>query len=212
LFLSLLSFGIALKPRKVLNSWILTGMALLVVVIITDTTKTLWQYQQRNFTVYNVNYKKRLIDFFDGAACVSLSDTLTDRQQRYAALSNRWANGIREILDHHLNENPVRESNMMYAPPFIQYYQHRVVIVDNASTWTSIHPEAQGSNIKVNTMIISKNPRIEPKRCLQFFCPETVIIDATNGKKKRREWIDECIIQKVPYHDIKEQGSITIKV
>ena len=58
--------------------------------------------QQRSMIVYHVSKQRRLIDFFDGRHAWSLSDTLTAKQEDFAAKSNRVASGIRSQTKTHV--------------------------------------------------------------------------------------------------------------
>jgi competence protein ComEC len=183
----------------------LAGFFGLMGVLGTYRITTLSQKQvQRSITVYHVPRQKRLIDFFDGSNLYALSDTLTDRQEIFAAKANRVASAIRHkdaiLLDE---KTPVYGPNLLLHKPLLQFHEKKIALIDDAQ-WLLAEPKP---SVEVDVLLISKNAAVSIKECRAQFPFTIAVFDASNSRRNTTRWIKECQENGWPFHDVRTQGA-----
>ena len=164
---------------------------------------TYQQEYQQQMVVYSIS-KHHLLDFFDGRSIVSLSDTLTRKQEVFSAQSNRWAGGMAEKTGLMLGQDSRFQSkNCCFAPPFVQFFDQKIVLVDDAK-WVSAAPSVP---FPVDAIVLSNNPKVSIADCLRCFPCRVVIWDLTNSWKQSERWRTECKNLHTIGHDIRQDGA-----
>jgi competence protein ComEC len=85
---------------------------------------------------------------------------------------------------------------------FYQFYQTRVVIIDSAVAYY-FPPQ----KIKVDYIIISKNPLLHIASIASIFDCQKYIFDASNSLWKIDQWKKECEELHLHFHSVSEQGA-----
>ena len=195
-------WGAAMVQRKA--KWALGALILLAFLGAGRAWRDSDQTGQQQLTVYHVS-RNSLLDFFDGQEVVGLSDSLTARQVLFAAQPNRWAAGMRDLQTVFLNDDTAfARQNLLYDPPFVQFFQLKIAIV-NDEQWVT-----RGSDIppvSVDVLLLSKSPRVSIEQCQRRFPCKLVVFDASNSWKQIGHWRDECEAAGLAYHDVREQGA-----
>ena len=93
LYACLALLGAAMVSRR--GKWLGAFVGVMMLLGVYRTVMVMDKQMQRSTVVYSVN-KACLIDFFEGDQAVSLSDTLTKKQEAFAAQANRTASGVRK--------------------------------------------------------------------------------------------------------------------
>lgn len=166
---------------------------------------TLSQKQlQRSLVVYHISKQRRLIDFFEGRSLIALSDSLPAKQEAFAAKSNRIASGVSKKTSIMLDDPKTFYSdNLAFHKPFIQFYQQRIMLLDDAS-WAQAFPAAP---IPVDAIIISKSPELSIAECYNKFPFRVIVFDASNSWRNVDRWRQECVANGWAFHDIRSQGA-----
>ena len=201
LYTCLALLGAATATRK--GRWLGACLGVMVLLGIYRTTTVLQKQSQRTTVVYSVN-KARLIDFFDGDDAFCLSDTLTKKQEIFAAQSNRTASGMREKTTFSLSDTAVFAGrNLLIDLPFVQFYHLKMVLVDDVYWITAGNPKP----LAVDVLVLSKSPKISVAECRERFPCTLVVFDASNTFRQAERWRKECDAEGWPYHDVRTMGA-----
>jgi competence protein ComEC len=194
-------YGIALYQQK--GKPLLVSMGIVTFLLLCNAVRATQQTHQRKIAVYHVGNGARMIDFFDGAYTISLSDTLSRKQMLFSAQSNRWANGQIGVQQAFFSDKSWRARGVVLQGPFIQFYDKKIAIVDTPE----VIKESAAFPVAVQVLILSKNPQVSISDCLKCFRPEQIIADPSNSRKSIQKWKEACVQLKIPFHDIKSQGA-----
>ncbi|MFN0176871.1 MAG: ComEC/Rec2 family competence protein [Saprospiraceae bacterium] len=158
---------------------------------------------QQTTVVYHVN-KARLVDFFDGDQVVSLSDTLSRKQEYFASLANRTASGMRDKASIHFSRDSVfLDHNLLIDLPFVQFFNQKMVLVDDARWLRLGNPKP----LEVDVLILSKSPKVSVAECMSRFPCALVVFDASNTFRQAERWRKECEEAGWAYHDVRTMGA-----
>lgn len=192
--------GLLYKQRR----WLLVASLALLVVAVENLMRQMPLLHQRQAVLYAVG-RHLLFDFFDGPTLYTWSDDIPERRERFAAEANRMAAGFLKptaYVQAH-SEQPFRSSNLFVQPPFVQFYDKTIAVVEHSGhlgNRTSVP-------LPVDALVLHNNPRVTMAECLQHFAPKIVVIDASNGSRRSRQWQAECEAQRLPVYDIRQQGA-----
>ena len=158
---------------------------------------------QKSMVVYHVS-QKSMIDFFIGRKVVTVSDSISEKQVKFAAEANRWTYGIKDITTPiPMDTSVFKGDNLWIQKPFVQFFDKSMVLLDDAN-WLAME---NGAIFPVDYVIISKNPKLSIKECRVRFPCKVVIFDASNTWKNTAKWMAECKSQGWIYHDVRSQGA-----
>ncbi|MCB0525195.1 MAG: ComEC family competence protein [Lewinellaceae bacterium] len=202
LYFAIILLGALLVWRRA--RWLAAFLVLMTLLGLYRITSLAKKQEQKSIIVYQVNKQKRLLDFFDGRSLYTLSDTLSKKQEDFAAKSNRTTCGI---IHHHsimIDEpNKFKSDNLIYEKPFVQFYNQKLVLLDDSVNL----PNDGMPAISVHAIILSKSPHLSVKQCREKFPCSIVVFDASNYSKTIERWQQECESNGWPYHDIRKQGA-----
>lgn len=157
---------------------------------------------QRVIVVYQMPKRSRLIDFFEGNQAVTLADSVSQKQESFAARPLRIASAIQRQLKLLWNERPpFCDNNLLIDKPFIQFFQKKMLLLDDEKWLRECPPVA------VDVLIISQNPRVSIADCYKKFPFQLVVLDASNSRKKAARWEQECTAHNWPCHDVRTRGA-----
>jgi competence protein ComEC len=156
-----------------------------------------WQtYHQKKMIVYNIPMHEA-IDFIQGNKYYSISDSavkedklLRDFNMKPAriALMLTSSSSLPDVLIHRNN--------------FYQFYNRRVLLIDSALNYFPMKEK-----IKLDYIIISKNPRIKIANLAQTFDCKSYVFDASNSRWKIGQWKKECEELHLHSHSVSDQGA-----
>lgn len=195
-------WGAAMVQRKA--KWVLSALILLAFLGAGRAWRDFSQAGQEQLTIYHVS-KNSLLDFFDGQQVIGISDSLTAKQVLFAAQPNRWAAGMREQQTVSLDgDTAFARQNLLYDPPFVQFFQLKIAIV-NDERWVTTGGDV--APVSVDVLFLSKNPRVSIEQCRRRFPFKLVVFDASSSWKQIGRWRDECEAAGAAYYDVREQGA-----
>ncbi|MFN0035435.1 MAG: ComEC/Rec2 family competence protein [Saprospiraceae bacterium] len=201
LYVCLALLGAAMVTRH--GKWVGAFAGVMVLLGAYRTFTVTGKQAQHTTVVYFVN-KARSVDFFDGDHVFSLSDTLSKKQETFAAQGNRTASGIREkTAVSFSNKEAFSSRNLLIDLPFIQFRDQKMAFVDDPSWVTSSHPNP----IAVDVLVLSKSPKISVAECRECFPCGLVVFDASNTMRQAERWRKECEAEGWPYHDVRTMGA-----
>ena len=193
--------GAAMVTRR--GKWVGAFAVLMVVLGAYRTYSVTGKQAQRTLVIYSVN-KGRLIDFFEGDRVFSLSDTLSQKQENFAAQANRTASGMRTKTALFLADTTrFLSPNLLIDLPFVQFFQHKMVLVDHAY-WLKAGDPAP---VSVDVVVLSKSPRVSIAACRKRFPGALVVFDASNTFRQIAQWRNECEEEGWDYHDVRASGA-----
>jgi len=153
--------------------------------------------------IYHIN-KARLIDFMDGDQVFSLSDTLSKKQEGFAALANRTASGMREKTSGYFSETSIfSDRNLLIDLPFVQFFNQKMALVDDVRWVTS----GNSPPFPIDVLVLSKSPKISIEECKECFPCALVVFDASNSFRQAERWRKECALKGWAYHDVRTMGA-----
>jgi len=202
-FILLATGALLLKQPR----WLLVSLVLLLCLGGAHSNRALRQIRQREIVLYHVS-RHFLLDFFDGRHRVSCADSLSARQERFAAQANRWAHGIAGGVCLGPNTAAAyRSAHLLLEPPFVQFFEKKLALID--ASYSGKQPHA--ASIPVDAIILHNNPGIEPDECLRRF-PSPLVVFASNISRRRADrWKAICREKGVAWHDVQEQGAWVLR-
>lgn len=90
---------------------------------------------------------------------------------------------------------------MIYFGNFIQFGGYRIARL------TCSIPKSLNSEIHVDLLILSNNPKIHISDVVKTYHPDQIIIDATNSRYKTRQWLGEAAKIGVKCQSVAENGA-----
>ena len=76
------------------------------------------------------------------------------------------------------------------------------MIIDSCYSFASMPQK-----VKVDIVLISKNPKINISSLMKIIKPQQIVIDASNKKWKVQKWKKECDSLKINCHITAEKGA-----
>ncbi|MCF8247568.1 MAG: ComEC family competence protein [Saprospiraceae bacterium] len=203
LYLSLGSLMAAISSRKF--RWALAALTLLAVVGISFAFSEFRHRKNRQLTIYSV-YKHTAIDFFDGEKAWSLIDTaLEAKPLKYAAESNRFANGINAVEMLHLEDTTALVGDhFFYENGLVQFYDKRLFVVSGPVAYDG------EEKVKLDFLLLRNTPKVELEDLLQIFDFQLLVFDASNKHWRVDNWKAECDSLGVSYFDVDEEGALVV--
>ncbi|MFN0015751.1 MAG: ComEC/Rec2 family competence protein [Saprospiraceae bacterium] len=199
IFIGLLTGATQMRSPRLL----LSALGVLALLGIGRAVREVCICGQREVVLYHQN-RRLIVDFFDGRQLMTWSDSVDTRRERFAAQTNRWANGT------HSNtrppptfETPYLGTNLLIRPPFAQFYGLKMVVLEHAGQL----PESVPSAIHVDVLVLRNNAKIRLAESLQYFPCRLVVFDATNSPWQIERWQTECHSLGLPFHNVRENGA-----
>jgi len=201
LFLLVLAFATALETRQ--GRWVAVMVAALAVLSAERMGRFMHAQEHPKIVIYHAG-KARIIDFFDGGGCTTLSDTLPEKRTFFTAGNNRLASGATSGKKYYFSDTlRLQNQNLLADFPFIGFYTQKIVCLDGKT-----HPSEQQNYPKdIQVVIFSHNPKISPDWCHQQFPAALWVLDATNSTRWIEKWTTACQQMHPNYHNVTEQGA-----
>ena len=201
LYACLALLGAAMVTRR--GRWLGAFVGVMVLLGMYRTSMVLDKQVQHRTVIYSVN-KARLIDFFEGDQTLTLSDTLTKKQENFAAQANRTACGMREKTSVLFSDTSgFSTQNLWIDLPFVQFFNLKMVLIDDVGWVSTGNPSA----IAVDVLVLSKSPKITVAQCRERFSCALVVFDASNSFRQVERWRKECETEGWACHDVRKLGA-----
>ena len=159
-----------------------------------------WQlYHQKKIIVYNIPMHKA-VEFIDRNNFFFSGDS--------EVVNDKLLNSFNLKPVHialQLNKKSIELNRLFSKNYFYQFYNSRILMVD--SSFSNYKP---GKKVKVNYIVISKNPKIKIADIAENFDCKNYIFDASNPPWKIEQWKKECEELHLHFHSVPEQGAYVI--
>jgi len=165
------------------------------------------QMNQQKFFVYDI-HNSSVYEFYNGKTSILLSDstTINDRNiKEFHIEPNRIYSGIADIKEFSIDSKFVKDEHILKTKEFIQFQNHRIVIIDNSNA-----KKNTSKSIKVDYLIIRKNPKIKINELVAVYQPQHIIFDSSNSLWRIKKWKEECKQNNINCFSIPEQGYFEI--
>ena len=88
---------------------------------------------------------------------------------------------------------------------YLFFHNKRIAFIDRI-------PEIKGnySALKVDYLVIRKNPKIKVSELQKLYTTECIIIDGSNSFYKTSKWMDDCKLAGIKAHSIKDSGAYIV--
>ena len=94
-----------------------------------------------------------------------------------------------------------------YQPELICSSHRKVILIDS-----SIYPSIVDKRIKVDAIILSKNPKLNIRQLAAVFDCNEFVFDASNSLWKINQWKKDCENLHLRHHSIPEQGAFVMEL
>lgn len=197
------SFGGYLATRH--KRWIWVLSVFMLALGINQARLRLHQSQRQAMVWYAVS-RETLIDFFDGRRVWSIADTLTKKQERFAALNHRWAWGMcQQTILPAQSDTSFFGEGFLYQPPLIQFRNKRIV-------WLRRDDQLpfKTTQIPCDLLVISGGIHRPLDACLKHFPCREILLDGAHSRKQLQRWKKACREAGVACHVLREQGAFSL--
>jgi len=156
--------------------------------------------QQQKLIVYNIPRHKAM-DIMDGRNFQFIGDSML---QQDGFLYNFHLKTFR-ILNRVTAVDQL--SSIHYHDLLISSSHRKVILIDS-----SIHPSIVDKRIKVDAIILSKNPKLNIRQLTAVFDCNEFVFDASNFLWKINQWKKDCENLHLRHHSIPEQGAFIMEL
>lgn len=184
--------------KKSIPAFKLAMLSTLIFALIMADKK--WQSQhQKKIIVYNIPQHKA-IDFIHGTQFHFVGDSAANENNLIRNYNIRPARIA--FMAHHKLDPPgiLYEKNNFY-----QFQNKKLAVIDTSLIY---YPPA--TKIKVDYIIISKNPSLKIANLTKSFDCKFFVFDASNSLWKIDQWKKECEELHLQFHSVSEQGAYVI--
>jgi len=161
-----------------------------------------WQlHHQKKIIVYNIP-RHKAVEFIDRNNFFFSGDTEVVNDKLLNSFNLKPVQ-----LAFQLNKTRVKLNQLFSKNHFYQFYNSRILMVDS-----SFSNYKSGKKVKVNYILISKNPKIKIVDIAENFDCKNYIFDASNPPWKIEQWKKECEELHLHSHSVSEQGAFVINL
>lgn len=177
-------------------------LASVILLLLIQCLETLHEAGQKKIIVYNIP-KVSAYDFISGKNTVFIGDSLlinNDNKMLFHVKHNWWDLGV----DQEEIVTPEKISNYQHdylfaKNGFIQFYDKRIAIV-------SQKPNVN-QKIKVDYLILSKNPTLKITDLINNYEFKKLIIDSSNSRWKNTQWLKESANLHIECYSVYDSGA-----
>jgi competence protein ComEC len=106
-----------------------------------------------------------------------------------------------------LNDTSAKPGELFVKNNFFQFHANRLLVIDSSNC-----DFQSDEKMKIDYIIISKNPRIKITQIAKNFDCKNYIFDASNSLYKIEQWKKECEELHLHFHSVLEQGAFVINL
>ena len=158
-------------------------------------------YRQKKIIVYNIP-KHKAVEFIErnNFFLAADSEVINDK-----SLNNYNLKPVQTAFQ--LKEAPSKLNQLFSKNNFYQFYNTRILMIDS-----SFKIYKSDKKVKLNYILISKNPKIKIADIAENFDCKNYIFDASNPPWKIEQWKKECEELHLHFHSVPEQGAFVINL
>ncbi len=158
-------------------------------------------HQQSKIIVYNVP-GKTAVDFVLGNKYVFYGDSILKQD---GLLQNFHLKPSR--ISMHLDKREQKLNGLQYQDNFWHFFDKKIMIIDTTVFYAQLN-----NRIKVDVLIISKDPKIDICSITSAIMPSVILFDSSNSLWKIAKWKKECLALALPCFSIPEQGAFVLNI
>jgi competence protein ComEC len=181
------------------RKWFIYGLVLLFVFFGLNSSDVVTKQHQHKLVVYNIS-KHTAIDIMDGINCTFIGDSMVNKDQ---SLYNFHIKPCRTLYRTQVVDTL---PSIAVYDNFIQFNNKKVMVLDKPLP----HNLQPKQKIKVDVVVITKNPKMYVTQLVQYFDCNQLVFDATNPFWKVNYWKQDAQKLHIPYYDIREQGAFVM--
>lgn len=163
---------------------------------------------QKEVILYHVR-GNTVLDCLDGENVISVSKKpISGKELEFSIQNYRWSRRIKKQYAFELNQSPGGLGNWFYMPGILEFFETRIAFVGTG--YRNKPPE----KFPTDYLILYDNPKITISELLKIWDirKNLIVIDSSNKTHKVSEWIKECEVMGVRYHDVAANGAWRIKL
>jgi competence protein ComEC len=188
--------------------YFLAGLGVFAFLMLSRMIHKINAIDNKKMVIYSLN-KHSFIDFFDGTQVAMLSDSVSEKQVKFTAQSNRWASCANVTQSANLQTDTLLVAdNVLWRPPFLQFFDKKMLLIDDAKWLNTKLP----IELKSDTILLRQSPSLSLMECKEKFGSNFFIFDASNSIYKTTKWKKECEENHLSYYDIREEGALSIVI
>ncbi len=157
--------------------------------------------QQVKMIVYNVP-RYQAIDFVYRDQYCFVGDSILLKD---GMLHNFHLKPARIALQ--LDQNPSAIKHLSKTGNCYQFFSKKIMLIDTAIAFDPLPDK-----IKIDVLIISKNPFLKIAGITNAIRPSVIIFDSSNSLWKIAKWKKECLALALPCFSIPEQGAFVLNI
>ena len=170
------------------------GMSAFLIFIALDAVEIYKVRRQQKIIVYNVP-KQQAIDFVSGSSYTFVGDPVLTEDGYLRNFHLKPARTLYQALyEKQLN-------GFFISRPFILFNGKKILLIDKPYKFED------DKKIAINTIIISKNPRLKILEIVSAFDCKQFVFDGSNSMYKINKWKRECDSLQLSYHITNEDGA-----
>ena len=150
-----------------------------------------------------------ILSFYNMSSCpaVRCMDNHGSHTVYYTDTARADTSGLRKVMHPHLRHLRLTQPVVEYAESLITCNQYRILPLHTEQATRNIVPDKQ---INIDFLYLSRGFKGEITPLLDTFHFAKVILDSSLWPSERKKLIEECVKKSIPYHDLSEQGALTI--
>ncbi|MFK7906847.1 MAG: ComEC/Rec2 family competence protein [Chitinophagales bacterium] len=185
----------------------------LTILLLMSSTYAWQQFllvKQKQMVVYHIP-KDSAIEFVNSneSHLIGNEALLKEKENdkfQYNIAPNQLMSSI-EAIQHltlsSIDTRQINESNIRFEPPFIQFHDKKILLLDDKTPIPSNLEE----KVQVDYLILTQNARLNLPKALSWLETEKVIFDVSNSYKKTNRWKSACELHGLNCHDVREKGA-----
>jgi hypothetical protein len=144
-----------------------------------------------------------LIDLFEGKERITLLDSISAKQETFAAQGHRWAMGVAHTTHDASTDEQSGWEYYKLNNNYILYFSFSSLSIIQAS----IPSASEGINqIETSALLLRKGAPVTIQECLMHFKTSLFIFDQTSSRRQIEKWKLECQQLGLTGYDIREKG------
>ncbi len=203
LFLIVASSMVAIEGKRM--KYLLVAVGLLVVLSAQLVRSNIQHMEQQSLTVYSIHRHSQL-DYFDGQQGLSLGSAgLAADKARFAVENHRMASGIKHLEQYTLGQDTLKGKRYSLHGPYLQFNNTRLAIIDQP-----LSHAVRKKRLQLDYLLLRNNPRVSVEQLNSDYDIGTLIIDASNSRRRRATWQKESAQLGISTYDLVQNGAIII--
>lgn len=192
------------KNKITLRIILVFAVLLLSIKIFSDIQKI----SQNKIIVYNTQGITN-INFVRGNKSVILTSASSDsifKRQQNVIKPNLIKLGVRQtnFLDlKKLKDSTIKSENWFWKNNFVEILGKRFFIFNDKNLTNN----TVNKKFTIDVLVLANNQNIDIATLKNYFNFNMIVIDSSNSKNRRNNWISECSKQKIPVYSVSENGA-----